>query len=284
MVMDYTGYFDESENTFDKARPNMPRVYTIAGCVGLDRQWVKFQKKWKAILDKDVLPRWREVHEDKPIFFHMTDFDNPHSKIYGNWPQQKKVKFLKQLHSIMARYSLRRFASCMSIADYQALTVEEQFVLGNPHNFNAINCFKLIRTWADQNKMYERFAYVFESGAGIHEKELRRVTNEMTEAERDAYRVRGLSFYDKRDFSPLAAADILAFETRKEMCRQLDLNTTRKIRQSIVNLHVPSIDEWAYIGGEHFQQILANPQMQQALSQPNYKAAAMEAKRKGLLD
>lgn len=27
MVMDYTGYFDESENTFDKARPNMPRVH-----------------------------------------------------------------------------------------------------------------------------------------------------------------------------------------------------------------------------------------------------------------
>lgn len=259
-------------------------MYTIAGCVGTDRQWSKFHKKWKAILDQDVLPRWREVLGDKPIFFHMTDFDNPHSKIYGDWTQQKKVAFLKQLHKIMARYSLRRFTSCMSIADYQALTVEEQFVLGNPHNFNAINCFKLIRAWADKIKMYERFAYVFESGAGFHERELRRVINEMTDAERDAYRVRGVSFYDKRDFSPLAAADILAFETRKEMCRQLDVNTTRKIRQSILNLHVESIDEWAYIGEEHFKTILAQPLIQQALAQPNFTAAAIEAKRKGLLD
>ena len=38
MVMEYTGYFDESENTFDKTRPSLPRVYTIAGCVGLDSQ------------------------------------------------------------------------------------------------------------------------------------------------------------------------------------------------------------------------------------------------------
>jgi hypothetical protein len=114
------------------------------------------------------------------MFFHMTDFDNPHSKIYGDWPKQKKVAFLKELHGIMAKYSLRRFASCTNMADYQALAVEQQFALGNPHNFNAVNCFKLIRRWADQNKMYEPFLYVFESGAGLHERELRRVTNDMT--------------------------------------------------------------------------------------------------------
>jgi hypothetical protein len=83
--------------------------------------------------------------------------------------------------------------------------------------------------------------------------------------------------------SPLQAADILAFETRKEMCRQLDLSTTRKIRESIKNLHVPSIDEWAYVERENFQQILAQPLIQEWLQRPEYKAAAIHAKQKGLL-
>lgn len=281
MVMEYTGYFDESENTFNKMRPDLPRVYAIAGCVGLDSQWIKFQKKWKAVLDKEVLPRWREVHGDKPIFFHMTDFDNPHSKIYGDWSTQKKVTFLKQLHRLMARYSLRRFASATNLADYDALRIEAQFALGHPHNFNAVNCFKLIRTWTNKQKMYEPLLYVFEAGSA-HEKALRRITNDMTDEQREAYRVKNVAFYNKRDLSPLQAADILAFETRKEMCRQLDLTTARKIRESIKNLHVEAIDEWAYVGKEHFQEILAQPLMQQALSQQGFKEAAIEAKRKGL--
>ncbi|MFY9619347.1 MAG: DUF3800 domain-containing protein [Pyrinomonadaceae bacterium] len=280
--MDYTGYFDESENTFDKTRPNLPRVYAIAGCVGLDSQWIKFQKKWRAILHRDVLSRWREVYGDKPIFFHMTDFDNPHSKIYGDWSAKKKVTFLKQLHGLMATYSLRRFASCTNMADYDALTVEERYALGNPHNFNAVHCFKLIKVWADKNKIDDRFLYVFETGSS-REKELRRITNELTDEQRDGYRVKKVAFVDKRELSPLQAADILAFETRKEMCRQLDVNTTRKTRQSIQNLHVPSIDEWAYVGREHFQKILAHPIAQEWLGRPEFKVAAIEAKQKGLL-
>lgn len=283
MVMDYTGYFDESENTFDKARPDLPRVYTVAGCVGLDSQWIRFQKKWRAVLNRDVLPRWREVYGDKPVFFHMTDFDNPYSKIYADWPKKKKVTFLDQLHAIMATYSLRRFVSCTVMADYEELTAEEQFALGSPHLFGAVNCLKLIRHWADEQKISDRFLYVFESGAGIREKELRRAMNTMTDEQKEAYRVDSVAFMDKRKLSPLQAADILAFETRKEACRQLDSTNTRKMRESIKNLHVPLIDEWAFIDKKDFREIFARPDVKQWLDRADVKAEASKAKQKGLL-
>lgn len=282
MVMDYTGYFDESENTLDKTRPNLPRVYTVAGCVGTDRQWLKFQKKWKAILGREVLPRWREVYGDnKPVFFHMTDFDNPHSKIYGDWPTARKVAFLRQLHNIMSAHSLRRFSSSTVVSDYEDLAPEEQYAMGNPHVHGAVSCFKLIRGWADKVKIYDRFLYVFESGSP-HEKKLRRCTADLTDEQKDAYRISKIAFVDKREMSPLQGADILAFETRKEMCRQLDPGT-RKTRQSIRNLHVPSLDEWAYMAKEQFRAILDSPANRRLIDHPEFKAKAMEAKKRGVL-
>jgi len=280
MVMDYTGYFDESENTFDKTRPDLPRVYTIAGCVGLDSQWIKFQKKWKAVLHRDVLPRWREVYGDKPIFFHMTDFDNPHSKIYGDWPAKKKVTFLSQLHGLMATYSLRRFVTCTNLADYEELSDEEQYALGDPHLFGAVNCFKRIREWADSQKLHDGLLYVFEKSGSIYEKELRKAIGRMTDEQKEAYRITKVAFVDKREMSPLQAADILAFETRKEMCRQLAPTNTRKTRQSIRNMYVPSIDEWTFVDRKHFREILARPSIKPHLDDPDFKAEVMKAKQK----
>ena len=72
-----TAYFDESY-----ASPN-PSVYTVAGYVSTDRRWAKFQKAWMGLLKQEVQQQWRKVYgPDKPLFFHMTDFDNPHDKVY----------------------------------------------------------------------------------------------------------------------------------------------------------------------------------------------------------
>jgi hypothetical protein len=281
MVM-LTAYFDESENTPLEGKPEKLRVYTIAGCIGLDRQWVKFQKKWKAILDRDVLPKWRVVYgEHKPVFFHMTDFANPHSKVYGDWPEEKKIKFLGELHDIMAKPALRRFATGVLINDYEELTDEEQFVFGHPHAAGTINCMKRIRDWAIRENRREPMLYVFEKGSA-HDRKIRKLFEATLSDENKAeYRVGGLAFKDKRESSPLQASDILAVESRWEVCRQFDPAITRAQRRSLKNLIAPNVDEWYFLDKAHMRAVLENPSVKKAFELEGFSEHAATAKRKG---
>jgi len=279
--MAYTAYFDESYNQSDK---NKPRVYTIACCVGTDRQWIKFQKKWKEVLDRNVLPKWREVYGDnKPVFFHMTDFANPHNKIYGDWSEDKKERFLRELHKIMEQHSMKRFATSIPMADYEELTDKEKWILGHPHVQATFNCRKHIKEWADSVNLREPIAYIFEQGA-LHNKLLRKLFATMTDEQKDEFSVGSVKFKNKRECSPLQAADIIAVETRWELCRLLNASNTRAARKSLLNLEVHSLDEWYYMDKTHFRKffdslkIETNVDLDEILKEP-----AARAKKKGYL-
>ena len=61
---------------------------------------------------QEVQEHWRKIYgPDKPLFFHMTDFDNPHDKVYGRWKRKKKIWFLKELHKIIKKSYIQSFAS-----------------------------------------------------------------------------------------------------------------------------------------------------------------------------
>jgi len=70
---------------------------------------------------------------------------------------------------------------------------------------------------------------------------------------RDEHRVLGLSFNNKSDFSPLQAADILAYELHKEVPRQFG-NVNRKPRYPLMNLGQKK-HEWHYITNEHLMEL-----------------------------
>lgn len=276
-----TVYCDESENTPLQDKPDMLRVYTIACCVGLDREWIKFQKKWKRVLDRDVLPKWRQVHGDKPVFFHMTDFANPHSKIYGDWSDKKKEKLLAELHDITAKHTLRRFATGVLLKDYEELTDDERLVFGHPHAAASINCLKRIREWAIKENRNDPMLYVFEKGSA-HDPKIRRLFEAtMDNGNKAEYRIGGFALKDKRDFSPLQAADILAIESRWEVCRQLDPAITRGQRKSLRNLITRNIDEWYFLDRAHMRAVLENPSVKKAFELTNFAESVKTAKQRG---
>lgn len=258
MVM-LSAFFDESYNHRTKDNAKSPLVYTVAGCVGTQWQWTKFQKKWKRVLDGENLP-----------FFHMTDFDNPHDKVYGKWPKEKKVEFLKTLHKIMERNSLRRFSVGIVMSDYDGLTNAEKYAFGNnPHLCAIITCMKHIGVWANQSAYKERMQYIFEAGSR-YDADVRRFFKDLTEEEKEYYRVGGDSYQDKKRFPPLQAADIIALETRKELSRQLESTNTRKARQSIRNLRTPSLDEWFYMDRQAFEKAVAQMKRSPLAQSVNY--------------
>jgi len=254
-----TAYFDESENTPERSKPDKLRVYTIAGCIGFDREWIKLNKKWKALLEKEVLPKWREVYGNDRVYFHMTDFANPHSKIYRDWPEDKRTRFLARLHGLMAKHTLRRVATGILINDYDQLTDEEKFVIGHPHAAATINCLKRIREWAIRENRKEPMLYVFEKGS-VHDEKVRRMFETVLSLEQKMeYRISDLDFGDKRDVHALQTSDILAVESRWEICRELDPAITRQPRKSLQNLLKPKIDDWYFLDRTHMHAILQNP-------------------------
>ncbi len=261
-----TVYFDESYS-----HSPAPLVYTVGGYLATDRRWRKFEKEWKAVLDSESLPP-----------FSMKDFDNPHSKTYGTWPKEKKITFLKTLHGIINKTYLMSFSTSVIVSDYQALSDVEKFVFGRPHPCAAVNCLKHIAEWATEAGVIEPILYVFEEGT-VDDKELRRLFNQTVTAEQKAhYRIRSLAFGTK-ELSPLQAADIVAYETRKEISRRLDSEHHRDVRASIKHLNDAKRDVWAIMDKRHFNLILSRSDVQEQLNEPGFLRDVEIAKKRGLL-
>lgn len=267
-----TLYCDESY-----ANPN-PTVYTVGGYISTDRLWKKFHKAWIALLKKEVGEQWRKVYgPDKPIFFHMTDFDNPYSKIYGDWKHEKKIWFLKELHKIIKKTYIRSFATGVIVADYDELSDEQKYAIGTPHMFVSINCAKQVAGWAERENRQHPIQYVFEKGPNDN-KALQNHFSTLSPEMGLFYRmteINSFAIMDKRNASPLQASDILALEVRKEMERRLqEPNGRRKMRESIKNLHIPILDEWNFIDKSALLKLFANEKVREAMADEIFKSKA----------
>jgi hypothetical protein len=256
-------YFDESYS-----HPPAPVVYTVAGYIAEAERWQIFTRRWQAILDKDNLPP-----------FSMKDYDNPHSKNYGSWDKERKTAFLLELHKIIKDTYIKSFSTSILQEDYDALAVEAQFAFGKPHSMAATNCLKLISEWADKKNLQEPISYVFEKGSG-DDKTLNYLYNTILDEEiQKRYRIKKLDF-DTKKLQPLQAADMVAYETRKETGRRY-FSPERHIRKSMKNLHDPVRDEWVILDMIQMEKITNHPAFLEETSKEEFKLAAALAKQKG---
>jgi hypothetical protein len=230
MVGDFSLYGDESYS-----HPPEPLVYTIGCYVSTHVQWKTFQKEWRRILDAENIE-----------FFHMVDFQACKPP-YGSWSKEKRASFLASLHAVIHKRTLMSFATTADIEDFENLTAEQKEALVNPHVFAAKNCMKAVGVWAARNIInYPLIAYIFEKGSP-HDNKLKRLfTEEFTDEDRWFFRMASLAFVDKKIMSPLQAADIVAYESRKEIVRRLDVANPRPARLSGINLGKTNRDVWMY--------------------------------------
>jgi hypothetical protein len=104
----------------------------------------------------------------------------------------------------------------------------------------------MIGWWTAENVMYTPIRYIFEQGSK-HDKQLRRCfQEELRDEDRGFCRVGSFELRDKREKLPLQAADILAYETTKEVVRRLTIENPRGMRESIKNLGKVEKDQWIY--------------------------------------
>jgi len=232
-------YADESYS-----HPPAPLVYTIAAYVSESYQWERFEREWD-----EALTAYGIDH------FHMKDFAA--KKGYRDWPENKRVKFLRTLQHIIKSNTEKDFSVSVVVEDYNELippNTNLRIGFGEPHVFAVIGCMKNINTWQKRAHINKPIEYIFERGSG-HDTMLKRIFDEMDAEQMNFYRAGGgINFFGK-ETTPLQAADMLAYENRLEMCRQVNPTNRPKVRESLRNLRRAEND-WSYYNAEHITIVL----------------------------
>lgn len=238
-------YFDESGT--HAASP----VLTVAGILSTDKRWNKFQTEWREILECAFTEEDRKCFPDGRAFFHMSDYDS-HQGPYKGWDKQKHLSVIKQLIGTIRRRTQALFHAIVNKADYEEfckdkpLPENNYFALANgAYTFCIFKCLQQVEIWANENHHYEPIAYIFESGPKSNKsiEDIRRIVQ--GEGIRERFRFGTITTADKRQLNPLQAADIIAFETHKEMMNAIlpekELREPRKSFTQILKGRSPMI-------------------------------------------
>jgi Protein of unknown function (DUF3800) len=236
MVGDFTLYFDESYSYSPEAR-----VYTVGGYLSTDVQWKKFRKEWRETLEAQGLD-----------YFHMVDFQAC-KRPYDVWTKEKRAHFLASLHHVIHKRTLMSFATTADIEGFENLTPEQRNVLVSPHVFAAKNCMKQVGFWAAENIInYPVIAYIFEEGQP-HERQMARLVETLTDEDKWFFRMASLIFAKKKSLNPLQAADVVAYESMKEIARSINPLNKRGSRLSGINLaRDRTRNQWLFCGEYDF--------------------------------
>jgi hypothetical protein len=215
----FTAYFDESGTHKDSS------VVVVAGYLSTDEQWTKFSSEWLAILDRYKID-----------CFHMTDFENRRKqfKILSEADRQRLLDRLIAFIKIRQRIGI---GVTFGMADYNEIVQEfSDLPIKKPYAFCAIQCMVLIKNWLVKHKLKNNINYIYEEGAQHAGQILSAYEGWMKQAEFGAaLRLGSLAFGSKRDRLPLQAADILAYETWKEVSNTL-AGRPRKTRWPMAKL------------------------------------------------
>jgi len=202
----YIAYFDAS--TTQKGR----QFVTVSGCLAPAARWKTFESKWQKMLNKEGLP-----------YFHMTDFE-AYQEHYRHWTQKKHNHFFLYISRAITGKAKFAFGRGVAHDDFSWAqsrnALLEDFSL---FTFCASQCFHAVAEWANRHKYNDPIVYIFEKGDGF-EGELLALKDliESSPSRKSRYRWAELHILPKvmdnppRPLTPLQAADVWAFEARKE--------------------------------------------------------------------
>jgi hypothetical protein len=212
-------YFDESG-----IHSGCPAL-TVAGWLSTELQWKKFQKEWDDALQDAGL-----------TYFHMTDYENRQGS-YKHWTNPKREAVLKTLHKIIRKRAIIPVSASVPIQLYK--DIRQNYAKPNsPYIFCVHQCLLQLEVWARENRDNRNVKYVFERGSGFGNDLSGLFQHLMKDPiKKHRFRLASWQFGDKRMLTPLQAADLLAYESNKEMLNFIVPGTDiRPIRKSALNL------------------------------------------------
>lgn len=198
---------------FDASKTERGRSYiAVAGCLAHLDKWKLFQSEWQDVLNKEGLH-----------CFHMTDFE-AYQRDYKDWSRDRHNNCFRKLGDIIVRRTEFAFGRGVALDDFEwAKTQNEVLQPWSAFTYCANQCLHGIAHWASDHGYQGHIVYVFESGDGFNGELIQLSKSiESSQERRMRFRWKGIHILPKLannppyPLTPLQAADVWAFEARKE--------------------------------------------------------------------
>jgi hypothetical protein len=194
-VMPLAAYLDESGTN-----PSDPAL-VVAGFISTDELWTEFSAKWH----QAVVVEWGLTH------WHMADFEARRGEFEG-WPRDAEAKRrLGYLLTLITEHAIASVAVSFPRDLFNTYFAPGPKAIERLYLMTAGEAMRQISFLPRELLPGSRIALVYESGAqGRHQ-----VEQGFSSLSRDTtvhLNFLSLTFAKKRDFEPLQAADILAYE------------------------------------------------------------------------
>jgi hypothetical protein len=203
-VADLLGYMDETGHSKDQKQ----RFNGMAGLIAPAANWENLEAKWRAVLDEFKIP-----------YFHMKNWAWSRGH-YEGWSKLKRQKLYgKLLKKIEGVYPIP-LGTIISMEDFRSLNHTQQFYFDDPYYLGFASVlayvdFFLCKTGASPET---KAKIIFSDQVEFRHRALQYY--ETAYSQEITSMIKPPSFDDMRDFVPLQAADIVAYEFYKECERR----------------------------------------------------------------
>lgn len=232
-------YFDDS-GTHDNSV-----AVAVGGYLASVKAWSSFQPKWKSVLEEYEIP-----------FFHMVDFE-ARQEPFERWDNGKRITLQRKLISLIQEHTQIAISAATIKADYQ--TVKTHYGVSD-YIYTLYQALGGVRDWANRDDIPGPIAYVFSqrtASNGELETLRQRIYDDATLKRQ--LRIGSWSIADMRELNPLQAADILAFETYKEMCNYIVPNREERPRRKSMEELIKGADIFnGYFYKDNFKALQAD--------------------------
>ena len=214
----------------DSGGYNQTEFICIAGYVATDEQWGNFSDQWMALLAKHGIPC---IHMRE-----LVPLRGPYSEL--GWDIAKRNAVLDEFIELIRKHVLAAFAVAFDAKYYRSMTDVAKKELGNPHRFCLARIIRLIQQTFAKVGVTEALTLVFDDSeefSVMHHGNVRELRKD------PKYRklIGSVCFSDDEIYNPLQAADVLAWETTKELSQKLGGFKSRPDFEKLMGLAQPVI-------------------------------------------
>lgn len=219
-----TAYLDASGSADSQA-------LTVAGYVSSDARLKHFGAEWFRLL------RRYRLNDG----FHMTDFVAG-AEPYRRWGKKREERLLEFIR-VVNRAAIFPVSVTIPIATYSsALSEDQRARCGNPYFVAAWGCFHEVTKWLRANRPPEdEVAYVYDQGDQGRGEVFKAFNFVYDDHElRKMHRLISMDFQSKMRFTPIQAADILAWTVQDDVLRSIGVDR-RPRPESLAQLRLSEI-------------------------------------------
>lgn len=190
----------------DACATDSARICAVAGYLGAEVQWERFANQWESVLAGAGLKT-----------FDTSDYEGGEGE-FAVWTADQKMELHERLAEAINESGLGAIGSALPLAEFEALSSADRVLItcgrpDDPHLLCFNHCLVEAAQRAAPLPRDERVCFLFDwhddIGSAVlwHFEELKNLTSEPVRE-----RLGALGFDSRKEFSPLQAAELLAYE------------------------------------------------------------------------